>query len=88
MLFGYLPFDNSNKNIYKDNVVFKEAEIPVNDFPDSCIDLMNRMLDKNFKTRIKIEDILKHEFIKFGSSTLIIKDYYCNISSSSCLIKS
>jgi serine/threonine protein kinase len=69
MLSGTLPFDDENDNEEKiaKLAVYSEVKFPKNIWgtrSGEVIDLIKRCLNKEPKYRIKVDDILNHEWIK------------------------
>ena len=68
LLKGDYPFEGDNKNeliqdIIKGNINEEINELKVS---DDCKNLIRKLLDKNHKTRIKVEEVLKLGFFKKG----------------------
>jgi len=68
LLKGDYPFEGDNKNeliqdIIKGNIIDEINELKVS---DDCKNLIRKLLDKNHKTRIKVEEVLKLAFFKKG----------------------
>lgn len=61
-LVGHLPFQEANIMKYMQRIICDEIEIPSN-LSDDARDLLHRLLDKNWQTRITIDDILLHPWI-------------------------
>ena len=68
MLFGYLPFDDKDNNILFRKILECNLEFP-NDLEASfeAKDLIMRILNQNPDERIKLDEILKHPFLKYGN---------------------
>ena len=74
MVCGYLPFeDKNNDKLYK-KILSGHFEIPDRLSPN-CKDLITKILKVNPKKRIKLEEIMKHPFLKNGM------EWYNNIFS-------
>jgi calcium-dependent protein kinase len=68
LLKGDYPFEGDNKNeliqdIIKGNINDEINKLKVS---DDCKNLIRKLLDKNHKTRIKVEEVLKLGFFKKG----------------------
>ncbi|OHT01828.1 CAMK family protein kinase [Tritrichomonas foetus] len=61
MAFGYLPFDDPNILNNMQSILNDEPEYP-NTVSSVLIDLIKRMLEKDPKKRITIEEISQHQF--------------------------
>ena len=64
LIMGHSPFrDNKDRNIMikikKHDLIFDKDK----NISSECIDLINRLLDENPTTRLKLKDILNHPFI-------------------------
>ena len=74
MVCGYLPFeDKNNDKLYK-KILSGHFEIP-DRLSSNCKDLITKILKVNPKKRIKLEEIMKHPFLKNGM------EWYNNIFS-------
>ena len=66
MLFGELPFiwpQNTKIKFLLNKIKHKEVQFPEGHSISKCgIDLITKLLDKDFKTRLGLHDILKHPF--------------------------
>jgi serine/threonine protein kinase len=68
MLSGLLPFDdeNDNEEVIAKLIVYSEVKFPNKNFAkysSNVKDLIKRCLTKDPEQRIKIDEILKHEWI-------------------------
>jgi serine/threonine-protein kinase ULK/ATG1 len=76
MLFGYNPFSMC-KDIdeLKDYIETHEViQLPENNLSESCIDLLNKLLDKEYSTRINLKAIKNHKFLTSEIKENIIID--------------
>lgn len=65
MVCGYLPFeDKNNDKLYK-KILSGHFEIP-DRLSANCKDLIKKILKVNPKKRIKLDEIMKHPFLKTG----------------------
>ena len=93
LLTGYPPFLGDNEEEVFQNILDKEINLNVPELKtvsDSCKDLINKLLNKDYKNRIKAEEALKHEFFKTGinvsnllkgkfkENTEILKKFFIN----------
>ena len=93
LLTGYPPFLGDNEEEVFQNILDKEINLNVPELKtvsDSCKDLINKLLNKDYKNRIKDEEALKHEFFKTGinvsnllkgkfkENTEILKKFFIN----------
>ena len=65
MIHGYCPFnsnDNNKNNIILNKIINENFEIK-KDISNECKDLIQKMLEKDYKKRITIEEILNHQFM-------------------------
>ena len=65
MIVGVFPFRSSNRDELKRQIIEKEITINRKDIPisDNCLDLINKMLDKDPLTRISMSEIFEHPWI-------------------------
>ena len=74
MIHGYCPFNsnNNNKNNSILNKIINENFKIKKDISNECKDLIYKMLEKDYKKRINIEQIINHQFMikKFSSNFL------------------
>ena len=65
MIHGYCPFNsnNNNKNNSILNKIINENFKIKKDISNECKDLIYKMLEKDYKKRINIEQILNHQFM-------------------------
>ena len=95
LLTGYPPFLGDNEEEVFQNILDNEINLNVPELKnvsDSCKDLINKLLNKDYKSRIKAEEALKHEFFKTGinvsnllkgkfkENTEILKKFFINES--------
>ena len=64
MVCGYLPFEDDDNEIIYRKIILGKFEIP-DRLSNNCKDLIYKILEINPKKRIKINEILKHPFLKF-----------------------
>ena len=62
MLSGKTPFFSPNKKILFQKILENEPEFKHKSFSPQGIHLITRLLDKNPKTRITIQEVMKHQF--------------------------
>ena len=70
MLYGYLPFDDSNNEILFRKILECKIDFPSEDeihISDNAKNLINRILTPNPIKRIKLNEILEHNFLKYGN---------------------
>ncbi len=63
MVCGYLPFEDDDNEVIYRKIILGKFEIP-DRLSNNCKDLINKILEINPKKRIKINEILKHPFLK------------------------
>lgn len=67
--FGRLPFENNNVYELFNTIILKEPPYPQkSDIDENLLDLIKKMLVKNPKDRITIDEIKKHPFFTDGSN--------------------
>ena len=69
LLTGYPPFVGNDEDEIFDNILNTKPDFKVPELKNvtqSCIDLMEKLLEKDAGKRIKADDALKHEFFKNG----------------------
>ncbi|OHT11956.1 CAMK family protein kinase [Tritrichomonas foetus] len=71
MLTGELPFKDENTQKLMQNIVYNDPIFPQN-LSRGAIDLLQRMLTKDSKSRITIPDILKHPWVHSAIFPLIV----------------
>lgn len=62
MVFGFLPFQGENIIDLKDNIQSKPVAIP-DSCPEDLKDLLEKLLDKDPNTRIRIDEMRVHPWI-------------------------
>ena len=75
LIKGYYPFDGDTKDELVLDIIRDNGDIP-NEIKDlkvskECKDLISRLLNRNVHNRIKVDEVLKHDFFQKG---LRIKD--------------
>ena len=68
LLKGDYPFEGDNKNELIQDIIKGNTNEEINELKvsDDCKNLIRKLLDKNHKTRIKVEEVLKLGFFKKG----------------------
>ena len=65
LLTGYPPFLGDNEEAIFENILKNEINLDVpelKNISESCKDLINKLLNKDYEKRIKAEEALKHDF--------------------------
>ena len=93
LLTGYPPFLGDNEEEVFQNILNNEINLntpELKNVSESCKDLINKLLNKDYKERIKAEEALKHDFFntginvsnllkgKFKENTEILKKFFIN----------
>ena len=93
LLTGYPPFLGDNEEEVFQNILNNEINLntpELKNVSESCKDLINKLLNKDYKERIKAEEALKHDFFstginvsnllkgKFKDNTEILKKFFIN----------
>ena len=93
LLTGYPPFVGDSEEEVFENILKNEINLNVpelKNISEPCKDLINKLLNKDYKKRIKAEEALKHEFFntginvsnllkgKFKENTEILKKLFIN----------
>ena len=93
LLTGYPPFLGDNEEEVFQNILNNEINLntpELKNVSESCKDLINKLLNKDYKERIKAEEALKHNFFstginvsnllkgKFKENTEILKKFFIN----------
>ena len=93
LLTGYPPFLGDNEEEIFQNILNNEINLntpELKNVSESCKDLINKLLNKDYKERIKAEEALKHDFFstginvsnllkgKFKENTEILKKFFIN----------
>jgi calcium-dependent protein kinase len=93
LLTGYPPFLGDNEKAIFENILKNEINLDVpelKNISESCKDLINKLLNKDYEKRIKAEEALKHDFFntginvsnllkgKFKENTEILKKFFIN----------
>jgi hypothetical protein len=77
MHYGFPPFFDSNKDKLFKKIMFSEVDFRINKDVQICAeakDLILKLLDKNQKIRIKINNVKKHPYFdKFDFDSLLNK---------------
>ena len=91
LLTGYPPFLGDNEKAIFENILKNEINLDVpelKNISESCKDLINKLLNKDYEKRIKAEEALKHDFFntginvsnllkgKFKENTEILKKFF------------
>ena len=69
LLTGYPPFLGDNEEEVFQNILNNEINLntpELKNVSESCKDLINKLLNKDYKERIKAEEALKHDFFNTG----------------------
>jgi len=61
---GEPPFSANNRELLYRKILNSQPEYDTDNFDNDCIDLIKKMLDKDYKNRINIESVKKHKFFK------------------------
>lgn len=83
LVTGCLPFEGRNHEEIKRNIVHSRLDIP-DYISASCRDLLSRMLDRNAKTRISLDDIIHHPWFSLNQYNAI-RAYSNRVSTSQLL---
>ena len=93
LLTGYPPFVGDSEEEIFENILKNEINLNVpelKNISEPCKDLINKLLNKDYKKRIKAEEALKHDFFnrginvsnllkgKFKENTEILKKLFIN----------
>ena len=76
MVFGYLPFDDKDKNILFKKILDCDIDYPEEkeiDVGKKAIDLINKILNPEPEKRIGIDEVKKHPFLEYGKKK--VKNY-------------
>lgn len=78
MIMGKLPFFDTNLTVLFDNIVNMHVELP-KDIPEDLRDLIEKLLEKDPRQRITIQEILLHRWLKFSPEYNIYRTFniYC-----------